>query len=129
MAVRPGIEPEPPAQQTGALPARLANQADRFTQKTVSLKLIIKLQRRKLIIAVINKINNSLGLQLQDLKWAKIDYVSRVFTDLLSNSPKRSPWCLPGYEGREKMLYFLNSSQKANSNSSKLSHPHMISME
>ena len=33
---------------------------------------------------------------------------SRVFTDLLSNSPKRSPRFLPGYEGTENMFYFLN---------------------
>ena len=33
---------------------------------------------------------------------------SRVFTDLLSNSPKHSPRFSPGYEGMEKMLNFLN---------------------
>ena len=33
--------------------------------------------------------------------------VSRVFTDLLSNSSKRSPWFSPGYESREHVL-FLN---------------------
>ena len=33
---------------------------------------------------------------------------SRVFTDLQSNSPKRSTRFLPGYEGKEKMFYFLN---------------------
>ena len=33
---------------------------------------------------------------------------SRVFTDLLSNSPKRSPPFSPGYEGTENMFYFLN---------------------
>ena len=33
---------------------------------------------------------------------------SRVFTDLHSNSPKRSPRFSPGYEGRENMFYFLN---------------------
>ena len=32
---------------------------------------------------------------------------SRVFTDLLSNSPKRSPRFSPGYEGTENMFYFL----------------------
>ena len=34
--------------------------------------------------------------------------MSRVFTDLLSNSPKRSPLFSPGYEGTENMFYFLN---------------------
>ena len=29
------------------------------------------------------------------------------FNYLLSNSPKRSPWFLPGYEGKENMFYFL----------------------
>ena len=29
-------------------------------------------------------------------------------TDLLSNSPKRSPQFSPGYEGTENMFYFLN---------------------
>ena len=33
---------------------------------------------------------------------------SRVFTDLLSKSPKRSPRFSPGYEGTEKMFYFLS---------------------
>ena len=33
---------------------------------------------------------------------------SRVFTDLLSNSPKRSPRFSPSYEGTENMFYFLN---------------------
>ena len=32
---------------------------------------------------------------------------SRVFTNLLSNSPKRSPWFSPGYESTENMFYFL----------------------
>ena len=32
---------------------------------------------------------------------------SRVFTDLLSNSPKRSPWFSTGYEGTENLFYFL----------------------
>ena len=32
---------------------------------------------------------------------------SRIFTDLLSNSPKRSPRFSSGYEGTEKMFYFL----------------------
>ena len=30
-----------------------------------------------------------------------------VFTDLLWNSPKRSSWFSPGYEGTENMFYFL----------------------
>ena len=30
------------------------------------------------------------------------------FTDLLSNSPKRSPRFSPGSEGTENMFYFLN---------------------
>ena len=34
---------------------------------------------------------------------------SRVFTDLLSNSPKRSPRLSPGREGRGKIFYLLNS--------------------
>ena len=29
-------------------------------------------------------------------------------TDLLSSSSKHLPWFLPGYEGTEKMFYFLN---------------------
>ena len=33
---------------------------------------------------------------------------SRVFTDLLTNSPKRSPRFSPGFEGTENMFYFLN---------------------
>ena len=33
------------------------------------------------------------------------------FTDLLSNSPKRSPRFSPGYECTENMFYFLNLSQ------------------
>ena len=32
---------------------------------------------------------------------------SRVFTDLLSNSPKRLPQCSPGYEGTQIMFYVL----------------------
>ena len=32
---------------------------------------------------------------------------SRVFTDLLSNSPRHSPQFSPGYEGLENMFYFL----------------------
>ena len=35
-------------------------------------------------------------------------FTSRVFTDQLSNSPKRLPWFLPGYEGMENMFYFLS---------------------
>ena len=34
--------------------------------------------------------------------------VSRVFTDLLSNSHKRLSWFSPGYEGTENMFYFLS---------------------
>ena len=33
---------------------------------------------------------------------------SRVFTDLLLNSPKHLPRFSPGYEGTENMFYFLN---------------------
>ena len=33
---------------------------------------------------------------------------SWVFTDLLSSSPKRSPWFSPGYEVMKNMFYFLN---------------------
>ena len=36
---------------------------------------------------------------------------SRVFTDLLSNSPKSSARFSPGYEGTENMFYFLNKTQ------------------
>ena len=36
---------------------------------------------------------------------------SRVFTDLLSNSPKSSPRFSPGYEGTENMFYFLISTK------------------
>ena len=35
---------------------------------------------------------------------------SRVFTDLLLNSPKNSPQFSPGYEGTENMFYFFNQS-------------------
>ena len=38
--------------------------------------------------------------------------ISRVFTDLLSNSPKRSPRLSPGYEGMENMFCFLTESGK-----------------
>ena len=41
-------------------------------------------------------------------KW-KPSTASRVFTDLLLNSLKRSPRFSRGYEGRENMLYFLIS--------------------
>ena len=34
--------------------------------------------------------------------------LSRVFTDLLLNSPKHSLRFSPGYEGMENMFYFLN---------------------
>ena len=40
-------------------------------------------------------------------RW-KPSIASRAFTDLLSNSPKRSPWFSPGYEGTENMFYFLD---------------------
>ena len=40
-------------------------------------------------------------------RW-KLPTVSRVFTDLLSNSPKGSPWFSPSYEGTENMFYFFN---------------------
>ena len=33
---------------------------------------------------------------------------NRVFTDLHSNSPKRSPRFSPDYEGTESTFYFLN---------------------
>ena len=39
-------------------------------------------------------------------KFARI--LDQVFTDVLSNSPKCSPRFSPGYEGTEKMFYFLN---------------------
>ena len=38
----------------------------------------------------------------------KISTVSQVFTDLLSNSPKRSPRFSRGYEGTERLVYILN---------------------
>ena len=38
----------------------------------------------------------------------RVTTASRVFTDLLSNSPKCSPRFSPGYEGTENMFYFLN---------------------
>ena len=34
---------------------------------------------------------------------------SRIFTDLLSNSPKCSPRFSPGYESTENMFYFLSN--------------------
>ena len=37
----------------------------------------------------------------------KVSQNSRVFTDLLLNSPKRSPRFSPGYDGMENMFYFL----------------------
>ena len=40
-------------------------------------------------------------------RW-KPSTASQIFTDLLSNSPKRSPRFSPGYEGTENMFYFLN---------------------
>ena len=40
-------------------------------------------------------------------RW-KPSTASRVFTDLLSNSPKHSPRFSPCYEGTENMFYFLN---------------------
>ena len=40
-------------------------------------------------------------------RW-KPSTASRVFTDLLLNSPKRSPQFSPGYEDMENMFYFLN---------------------
>ena len=48
-------------------------------------------------------------------------------TNLLSNSPNCSTRFSPGYEGTEKMFYFLNSSQTANWNSLKLRRLHLIS--
>ena len=42
--------------------------------------------------------------------------VSRVFTDLLSNSPKRSPRFSLGYEDTENMFYFLIINQNHLSN-------------
>ena len=39
----------------------------------------------------------------------ELSTASRVFTDLLSNSPKRSPRFSPGYEGTENMFYFLST--------------------
>ena len=39
-------------------------------------------------------------------RW-KHSTASRVITDLLSNSPKRTPWFSAGYEGTKKMFYFL----------------------
>ena len=52
-----------------------------------------------------------------------LDCTSRVFTDLFSNSLKRSPRLSPGNEGSEKMFYL----QAASSNTSKLRHLHLIS--
>ena len=43
------------------------------------------------------------------LEQVKHSTASRVFTDLLSNSPKRSPLFSPGYESMENMFYFLNN--------------------
>ena len=45
-------------------------------------------------------------------KW-KPSTTSRVFTDLLSNSPKRLPWFSPEYEGTENMFCFLNNSNNS----------------
>ena len=45
---------------------------------------------------------------LRILEQVKLSTVSQVFTDLFSNSPKRSLWFSPGYKGRGKMFYFLN---------------------
>ena len=42
------------------------------------------------------------------LEQVKTSTASRVFTDLLSNSPKHSPRFSPGYEGTENMFYSLN---------------------
>ena len=40
-------------------------------------------------------------------RW-KPSIASWVFTDLLSNSPKRLHWFSPSYEGMENMFYFLS---------------------
>ena len=40
------------------------------------------------------------------------EILKQVFTDLLSNSVKRSPRFSPGYEGTENMFYFLNNEPK-----------------
>ena len=40
-------------------------------------------------------------------RW-KLSTAPRVFTDLLSNSPKCLPRFSPGYEGTDNMFYFLN---------------------
>ena len=47
-------------------------------------------------------------------RW-KLSTASWVFTDLLSNSPKRSPWFSPGYEGTENMFYFSNVNDQSKS--------------
>ena len=43
------------------------------------------------------------------LEQVKPSTASRVFIDLLSNSPKRLPQFSPGYESTENMFYFLNN--------------------
>ena len=47
---------------------------------------------------------------VRTLEQVKTSTVSRIFSDLLSNSPKYSPKFSPGYEGTENiiMLYFLS---------------------
>ena len=63
-----------------------------FVAKDFSLKLHLKY---KLIFMIFEQVKTT---------------ASGVFTDLLSNSPKRLPRVSPGYEGKENMFYFLNVS-------------------
>ena len=51
-------------------------------------------------------------------RW-KPSTASRVFTDLLSNSPNRSARFSPGYEGTENMYHFLNIINMATSSRTK----------
>ena len=49
----------------------------------------------------------NLGKVCENSQAGKPSTASRIFTDLLSNSPKRLPGFFLGYERMENMFYFL----------------------
>ena len=59
------------------------------------------------------------------LKQVKPSTVSRVFTDLLSNSPKHLSRFSPGYESTENMFYFINKIQITTENETICSEEHI----
>ena len=90
MLVQPGIEPEHPAQQTGALPTRLTRlffdgQETLNYDNSMEIKFKLKIHKNVQTINYNNKVVNGAPLQIERLKCEKVTKALKDLDDRVPN--------------------------------------------